>query len=160
MEAERPEDTKPRDRKEGATKAVQAMHGDSFSTNRVDFDPMCSTRFGVKAEAPALPCRDDVVVENGAAAPKSCLSPSEMRSPTAADGLLPAGMASTTTRTIFNQPTLLFYSTVETNSKRAPIQYALVHYQQFLVEPASYPLLAEGYTNKIKAKSGNRSRRF
>ena len=73
MEADGPSDTKTRERTEGAAKAVQAMHGDSFSANRVDPDPICSTSFGVKVEPPALPCRDDVVVENGAAAPKSCL---------------------------------------------------------------------------------------
>ena len=73
IEADRLSDTKTRERTEGATKAVQAMHGNSFSANRVDPDPMCSTSFGVKAEPPVLPCRDVVLVENGAAAPKSCL---------------------------------------------------------------------------------------
>ena len=69
MEAE----TKTRERAEGAAKVVQAMHGESFSANRFNPGPMCSTSFGVKAEPPALPYRDDVLVENGAAAPKSCL---------------------------------------------------------------------------------------
>ena len=105
--------------REGAAKTVQAMHGDSFSANRVDPDPMCSTSFGVKAEPLALPCRDDVLVENGAAAPKSCLSPLEMRSPTAAGGLLPAGMASTATRITFHQLPLWFCLTEETNSRTA-----------------------------------------
>ena len=45
------------------------------------------------AEPPALPCRDDVLVENGAAAPKSCLPSLELRSPTAAGDLLPTGEA-------------------------------------------------------------------
>ena len=102
MEADAQADTKTRERTEAVTKAVQAMHGDSFSANRVNPDPMCSTIFGVKAEPPALPCRDDVLVENGAAAPNSCLSPLEMRSPTAAGDLLPAGMATTATRTTFH----------------------------------------------------------
>ena len=39
-----------REHTEGAAKAVQAMHGDSFSANRVDPDPMYLTSFGVKAE--------------------------------------------------------------------------------------------------------------
>ena len=36
MEADGPTNTKTRERTEGATKAVQAMHGDSFSASRVD----------------------------------------------------------------------------------------------------------------------------
>ena len=130
MEADVPADTKPRERTEGAAKAVQAMHGDSFSANRVDPDPMCSTNFDVEAEPPALPCGDDVSVENGAAAAKSFLSPLEMRTTTAAGGLLLTGKTSTSMRTTFNQPTLRFYSTEETDSKRAPIQYAL-YYSSF-----------------------------
>ena len=86
-------DTKPRERTESDTTAVQAMHGDSCSANRVDPDPMCSTSFGHDCTGPpALPCsREDVPVDNGAAAPKSFISPLEMRSPTAAGGLLPTG---------------------------------------------------------------------
>ena len=103
------------------------MHGDSFSANRVDPDPMCSTIFGVKAEPPALPCRDDVLVDNGAAAPKSRLSPLEMCSQTAASGLLPAGKISTTTRNTFRQPHLRFCPTEETNSESSSTQYALYH---------------------------------
>ena len=102
MEVDGPSDTTTHERTEGATKAVQAIHGDSFSMNRVDSHPMCSTSFGVKAEPPALPCRDGVLVENGAAAPKSCLPPLVMRSPTAAGGLLSAGMTFTATRTTFH----------------------------------------------------------
>ena len=123
MEADVPADTKTRERTEGAAKAVQAMRGNSVSANRVDPDPMCSTSFGVKAEPPALPWRDDVLVENGAAAPKLCLSPLEMRSPTAAGGLLPAGMASTATRTTFHQLPLWFCLNEETNS-RTSVLYA------------------------------------
>ena len=75
--------TKTRERTEGAATAVQAMHGNSCSANRVDPDPICSTSFGVDCtEPPGLPCsREDALVDNGAAAPKSCLSPLEMRSP-------------------------------------------------------------------------------
>ena len=74
IKADVPADKKTRERTEGAVTAVQAMHGDSFSANRVDPDPICSTSFDVKVEPSALPCRDDVLVENGAAAPMSCLS--------------------------------------------------------------------------------------
>ena len=122
-------DAKTRERTEGAAIAVQAKHGDSFSANQVDLDPMYATSFGVTAEPPALPCKNDVLVENGAAAPKSCLSPLEMRSPTALSGLPPAGMASTAMRTIFGQPTLWFCLTEEANS-RTSVLYAL-YYSSF-----------------------------
>ena len=73
MEVDGPANTKTRERTEGAATAVKAMRGDSFSACRVDPGPKTSTSFGVKAEHPALPCRDDVVVGSGDAAPKSCL---------------------------------------------------------------------------------------
>ena len=47
------------------------------------------------ADSPTLACRDDAMVDRGAEAPKPCLSPEEMRTLTAADDLLPAGTAST-----------------------------------------------------------------
>ena len=105
QEAARPSDITTRERTEGAAKAVQAMHGDSFSENRVDPDPKSSTSFGDDSTGPpALPCsRDDALVDNGAAAPKSCLSPLGMRSPTATGGLLPTDKTSTATRIIFHQ---------------------------------------------------------
>ena len=62
--------TKTRERTEGDATAVQAMHGDSCSATRVDPGPKTkSASFGVKAEPPALSCRNDVLVENDAAAP-------------------------------------------------------------------------------------------
>ena len=109
---------KTRERTEGAATVVQVMHEDSCPANRVDPDPMCSTSFGNDCTGPpALPCsREDALVDDGAAAPKLCLSPLiEMRSPTAAGGLLPAGKTSTPTKTTFNQPPLRFYSTEKTN---------------------------------------------
>ena len=83
-----------------------------------------STIFSVKAESPTLPCRDDVLIDNGAAAPKSCLSLLEMHSPTAAGGLLSTDEASTTTRITFYQPRLRFCQTEEKNSERASTQSA------------------------------------
>ena len=116
-------DKKTRERTEDAAKAAQAMHGDSFSASRVDPGPKTnSMSFGVKAEPPAHPSRDDVVVENGAAAPNSCLSPLEMSTASAAGGLLPIGKISSATKIIFNQPPLRLYSTEETN-------YGLQFYQ-------------------------------
>ena len=116
MEADGPADTKTRERNEGAATAIKAMHGDSCSANRVDPGPKTtSTSFCVKTEPPALPCRDAVVVENDAAAPRSCLPPLEMRTTTAAGGLPSTGKTSSATKTTFDQPPLRLYSTEETN---------------------------------------------
>ena len=116
MEADGPADTKTREHTEGATTAVQAMRGDGCSARRVQPGPNTnSTSFGVKAKPPALPCRDDVLVEGGNAAPESCLPSLEMRSPTAAGGLIPTGEASTATETTSNEPLLRFYATEEMN---------------------------------------------
>ena len=131
-EADVQADTKTCERMEGAAKAVQAMHGDSFSANRSQAGPKTtSTSFGVKAEPLALLCRDDVVVENGATAPKSCLSPLAMRSTPAAGGLLPAGKVSTTTRIAFYQPRLWFCQTEEMDSERTSTLYALYNNSSF-----------------------------
>ena len=87
METDVKTDKKTRKRTESAATAVQTKHGDSCSGKRVQVGLKRSTSFGVKAEPLALPCRDDVLVENGAAAPKSYLSPLEMRTSTTAGGL-------------------------------------------------------------------------
>ena len=79
MEADGQANTKTRERTEGAATAEQAMRGDGFSVRRVEPGPNTnSTSFGVKAEPPALPCRDDVVIECGDAASESCLPSLEM----------------------------------------------------------------------------------
>ena len=96
MEADGQADTETRERTEGAATAVQAMRGDCFSVRRVEPGPTTnSTSFGVKAKPPALPCRDDVVVECSTAASELCLPPLEMRSSTAAGDLVPTSEAST-----------------------------------------------------------------
>ena len=122
MEADGPENIRTRERTDGAATAVQAMRGDSCTTaQRVQDGPMTnSTSFGVKAEPPALLCRDDFVVESGDAAPRSCLPSLEMRSPTAAGGLIPTGEASTATRTTSNEPLLRFYAAEEINPEDGP----------------------------------------
>ena len=103
MEADRPANTKNRERTEGAAPAGQTMRRDSFSARRVEPGPKTnSTRVGMVAEPPALPCRDDILVENGASSPKSCLQFLETRSPLADGGLFPNGEASTATTTTFN----------------------------------------------------------
>ena len=119
MEADGPADTtKTRERTEGAATAVQLMRGGWFSARRVKPGPTTnSTSFGVKAEPPALPCRDDVVVESGPAASESCLPSMEMRSSTAAGGLVPTGDASKASKTTLNEPPLRFCLTEETDPK-------------------------------------------
>ena len=119
-------DTKTRDRTEDAAAATQAKHGNCCSANQVDPDPMCLTSFGDDSTGPpALPClRDDALVDNGAAAPTSCLSPVEIFTLTAADVLFPAGTASTATRTTFDQPRFWLCPTEEINL-RTSNQYAM-----------------------------------
>ena len=119
MKADEQADNKTRERTEGAATAVQAMHGDSCSTTRVDPDPMCSTSVGDDCTgSPAPSCSgENALVDNGAAAPKSCLSPLKMRTTSAAGGLLPTGETTTTTKPTINKPSLRLYSTEETNSK-------------------------------------------
>ena len=120
METDGPANTKARERAEDAATAVQAMHGDSCSATRVGPGPMCSTSFGDDCTVPpAPPCLgENALVDNGAAASKSCLPSLEMRSPTAAGGLLLTGESSTATKTIFNKPPLRLYSTEETNLRK------------------------------------------
>ena len=113
MKTDVPADKETSERTEGAAAAVQAKRGDICSAKRVQAGPKSSTTFGMKVEPPALPCSDDVLVYNGAAGPKSCLSPLEMRTTTAAGGLLPAGTVSTATRTTSDQPPLWFCPTKE-----------------------------------------------
>ena len=80
MEVDGPANTKTRERTEGAATAVQAMSGDSFSARRVAPDPKTnSISVGMMTEPPALPCRDDILVENGDVSPKPCFPILEMR---------------------------------------------------------------------------------
>ena len=116
MEADGQASTKTRESTEGAATAVQAMRGDCFSARRIEPGPTTnSTSFGVKAEPPALPCRDDVVVESGPATSESCLPSMDMRPLSAAGGLVPTGEASNPSETTSNQPPLWFCSTEKTD---------------------------------------------
>ena len=101
------------------------MYVDSFFSCRVDPGPKTSISFGVKAEPLAPPCRDDAVVESGDAVPKSCLPSLEMRTTTAAGGLLPTGKTSTATETTANKPLLQFYSIEEENSKKKNLRTSI-----------------------------------
>ena len=73
IEADKTANKKTRERMEGAATAVQAKHRDSCSAKRVQTGSTISTSFGKKAEPPALPRRNDVLVDNDPAAPKLCL---------------------------------------------------------------------------------------
>ena len=116
MEADGQAGTETREHTEGATTVVQAMRGDCFSARRFEPGPNTnSTSFGVTAGSPALPCRDDSVVESGAAAFDLCLLSMEMRPSTATGGLVPTGKASKASETTSNQPPLRFCSTEETD---------------------------------------------
>ena len=70
------------------------------------------------AEPPDRPCREDVLVEDGATSPESCLPSLEMSSSTAAGGLVPTGETSTATETTANKPFLQSYSSEEENLKK------------------------------------------
>ena len=104
-QADIPTGTNTRKRMEDAV-ADQAEHGDSGSAKTIQAGPKNSTNFGMKAEPPALHCRDNVLVDKGAAAPNPCHSLVEMRTLIPAGNLFPAGKASTLTRMIFYQPPL------------------------------------------------------
>ena len=126
MEADVPSDSKTCERVEGTAAAVQAEHGDSCSANQVNPDLMCLISFSDDStRPPTLLCsRDDALVGNGAAAPKSYLSPLHIGTPKAAGGLLLAIIASTATRTTFDQPPLWFCP-AEKNNMRTSKQYAM-----------------------------------
>ena len=116
METDGPANTKSQERTEGTATAVQAIRGDSCAAEqKVQDGPKTSITFGVEAEPPDLPCREDVLVEDGATEPKSCLPSLEIRTTTAAGGLVPTGKTSTATETSCNQPPLRFCSTEETD---------------------------------------------
>ena len=116
IEADGYNNTKTRERTEGSATAVRAMRGDCFSARLLEHGPNTnSTCFGVKAEPPALPCKDDVVVECGSAASESCLPSLKIRSTVAAGSLAPTGEASTAPETTSNEPLLRLYETEEMN---------------------------------------------
>ena len=99
MEADGPANTKTQERTEGAATAVHAMRGDSCTAEqKVQDEPKTSITFGVEAEPPNLRCREDVLIEDGATVPKSCVPSLELPSPTAAGGLVPTGAPLTNSR--------------------------------------------------------------
>ena len=84
-------------------------------------DPMRLTSFGHQdyTEPPALPCRDDALVNQDQEMAKPCLSPVEMRKSTPAGSLLHAGAASTNKAQGTNfPPQLLPWSFRETSEEK------------------------------------------
>ena len=105
--------------------------------------------------APDLrPCsREDALVDNDTAAPKSCLSPLEIRSPTAAGSLLPAGETSTATKTTFDHQTLWFCLTEETNL-RTSTQSVSYYRSFFWTNICLLPLPTGGSLRQNQSKTG------
>ena len=97
------------------------MSGNSSSA-QVHHDPMCLTSFGDDfIQPPARPCcKDDALVDKGAAAPKLCLSSVETCTLIAAGGLLPAGTVSTAVKTIFPRPLFSWSLGEETKISNSP----------------------------------------
>ena len=101
-EADVPSDKKTRKRMEDV--AAERVTSRDNSSPQVDTGPIYLTSLGDDSTGPpALSCtRDNTLADNGAAAPKPCLSPAEMRTRTATGGLLPASTASTAAKTTFH----------------------------------------------------------
>ena len=153
--------TKTQEGTEGSANAGQAMRGDSCTAEqKVQDGPKTSITLGVEVEPPGLPCREDVLVEDGATAPKSCLPSLGMRTATAADGLVPTGKTSTATETNFNQPPLRFCSTEETdleaNCKKTPTLY--VSYDSSAFQDSN--LLAAPYGRRVVETKSRQNRTF
>ena len=122
--------------------ADQAKREDSCSANQVDPDQMCLTSFGNDSTGPpALPClRDHALVDKGAAAPKPCLSPSEMRTLTTSGSLLPTGTASTAMRTIFPR-SVFSWSLGETKKRTSQLNNQLAPPHWRVIQSKSRKLL-------------------
>ena len=135
------------------------MRGDSCTAEqKVQDGPKTSITFGMEVESPDLPCRDDVLVECGDAALRSCLPSLEVRSPTAAGGLVPTGEVSTGTEDNFNQPPLRFCPTEETDleasCKRTSTPYGSYDSSNFL------KLLAAPYCRRVVETKSRQKRTF
>ena len=120
-EADVEPDPKIRKRTEDVSAADRMMNGDSSSA-RVDHDPMHLTSFGDDFTEPPAPKNsiDDALIDKGAMQSTKAVSPTvEMRTPTAASGLLPASTASTAVRTIFPRPLFSWSLGEETKEKNS-----------------------------------------
>ena len=116
------------------------MHGNSCTAQRIQDRPKISTCFGVMVKPPAFSCRDDVLVKNGAAAPKSCPPSLEMRPPTVAGGLNHLQQA--TSSALLDRGEVTKDEFEDSDSIR-------LTRQQFL---ACCPILPDGYRDKTGRK--------
>ena len=114
-------DTKDCKRTMGATAADQAKHGGSSSA-RVDDDPTRLASFGMIAESRLTTpekCIGDALVNKGTEGPKPHFPPVEVRMlSSVADGLMPAGTASTSTMTAIFSPPLFSWSLSKETKER------------------------------------------
>ena len=148
-------------RTEGTATAVQAMRGDSYTAEtKVQDGPRTSITFGVEAEPPDLPCREDVLVEDGSTAPKPCLPSLEMRTTTAAGDLVPTGKTSTATETNFNQPPLRFWSTEETDLEMNCIKTSILYVSYDSSAFQDSNLLAAPYCRRVVEIKSRQNRTF
>ena len=156
MEADGSANTKTRERTEGAATAVHAMRGDGFSARWVEPGSNANwTSFGVKAGPPDLPCREDVLVEDGATSLKSCLPFMEMRSPTALVAYFPPAKPLQLRGPL---PTSHVFGSTRGDESRGGHQEgkfmcnSIRLLRQQLLEIAFSPPRPEGYRDKIDAK--------
>ena len=102
-EADVEPDAKTHTHTEGAA-ADRVKHGDSSSSARVDHDPMRLASFDDDSTEPlafSMIYRDEAPVDEGAEAPKPCLSPGEMNTTTTAGGSPATGTAPEMMRAIY-----------------------------------------------------------
>ena len=160
MEADGQANLKTRERTEGAATAVQAMHGDSCTAQKVQNGPKTSISFGVKAGPPDLPCKEDVLVEDGAAMPKSCLPPMEMRTTIAAGSSRRRNLHRNGDHLQQAASSVLRDRRDESKEKKCMDFNSIRPVRQQLLETASCPFRPEGYRDKTDSKYDVRSRWF
>ncbi|CAM9184073.1 unnamed protein product, partial [Ascophyllum nodosum] len=139
------------------------MRGDSCTTEqKVQDGPKTSTTFGMEAGRPDLPCRENVLIEDGATTHKSCVPSLEMRSPTAAGGLVPTGEAFTASEATSNEPLLRFYETEEMNPEgdsKMGNSWTLTLYASY-DSSSFYRLLAAPYCYRVVETKSMQNRTF
>ena len=113
------------------------------------------------AEPPDLPCKEDVLVEEGATSPDSCVPFLKMRSSTAAGGSIPTGEASTATRTTSNEPLLRFYLTEEMNPEENSKKKNLwTSVPSACYDSSFWRLLAVPYCRRVVETKSRQNRTF
>ena len=162
MEADGPANTKTRERMEGAATAVQVMHGDSCTTQKVQDGQKTSISFGVKAEPPDLPCREDVFGRG-----RCCGA--QVVSPNLGDALTNSPWWRSSHRRNLQSNgdhreratfSVLLDREGELEEEKKLDFNSIRLVRQQLLETACCPLRPEGYRNKTDAKHDVRSRWF